>query len=158
MPSSASLSTCPSLCSLLKFQEKGENGRETYDEYRDEAGKLVLAKGGHLAFLGDVKASCDFCGPLLEHIVRAHAQHRDEAIKWNLEEAGHLALLSGVKASSEPSLAAAWTHLNGTRCSSSVARVACCLVQMLDSHACASPSRVSTSLVCPAVKRAWELG
>ena len=77
----ANLLTCPSLCSLLKFQEKGENGRETYDEYRDEAGKLVLAKGGHLAFLGDVKASCDFCGLLLEHIVRAHAQHRDGAIK-----------------------------------------------------------------------------
>ena len=77
MPSSASLLTCPSLCSLLKFQGKGENGRETYDEYRDKAGKLVLAKGGHLAFLGDVKASCDFCGLLLEHTARADAQHRE---------------------------------------------------------------------------------
>lgn len=36
-------------CSLLKFRDGDES---TYDEYRDCAGKLVLAKGGHLAFLG----------------------------------------------------------------------------------------------------------
>lgn len=47
---------CCSGCSLLKFRDGDET---TYDEYRDCAGKLVLAKGGSLAFLGRVKAS--FC-------------------------------------------------------------------------------------------------
>ena len=47
---------CRFWCSLLKFRDNDET---IYDEYRDCAGKLVLAKGGSLAFLGRVKASCD---------------------------------------------------------------------------------------------------
>ena len=50
------LTACCSACSLLKFRDNDET---IYDEYRDCAGKLVLAKGGSLAFLGRVKASCD---------------------------------------------------------------------------------------------------
>ena len=45
------LTNCWSGCSLLKFRDGDET---TYDEYRDCAGKLVLAKGGSLAFLGKV--------------------------------------------------------------------------------------------------------
>ena len=47
--------------SLLKFRDEKESAKETYDEYRDAAGKMVLAKGGKMAFLGQVKASC--CSP-----------------------------------------------------------------------------------------------
>ena len=34
---------------------KFEGSEKTYDMYRDSAGRLVMADGGHLAFLGNVK-------------------------------------------------------------------------------------------------------
>lgn len=55
------LTQCCSARSLLKFRDEKESAKATYDEYRDAAGKMVLANGGNMAFLGQIKASC--CSP-----------------------------------------------------------------------------------------------
>jgi hypothetical protein len=41
--------------SLLKFRDGP--GEDTYNEYRDAAGKMLMAKGGYMAFIGNMKAS-----------------------------------------------------------------------------------------------------
>ncbi|CAK0784339.1 hypothetical protein CVIRNUC_007543 [Coccomyxa viridis] len=43
------------MINLLKFRDGP--GEDTYNEYRDAAGKMLMAKGGYMAFIGNMKAA-----------------------------------------------------------------------------------------------------
>lgn len=121
--------------SLLQFQQGGEGN---YDVYQSKAGKMVMAQGGSVAFLGQVKVWVHPVATSLPHIVchlrsflRHHYGHSSRSYRpcWAKAARNKTSRISPVRCCSFAVSLTAW--VKAYIC----AALACLLVALEDSMA-----------------------